>query len=67
MHETVPKCVTLCAVQVQPYRDLTAALEDFSTLKALHYDDERQQFLDYGDHSEDVSLQVGCSCRLVPP
>ena len=44
---------------MQPYRDLTAALEDFQTLKALHYDDMRQQFLDYGDHSEDVSLQVG--------
>lgn len=52
---------------MQPYRDLTAALEDFQTLKALHYDDKRHQFLDYGTHSEDVSLQVGFSCRLVPP
>jgi hypothetical protein len=44
--------------QVQPYKDLTATLEDFQQLKALHYDDKRQQFLDYGEHSEDVSLQV---------
>lgn len=48
----------LHAQQVQPYTDLAASLEDFRTLKALHYDEARQQFLDYGDHSEDVSLQV---------
>ncbi len=44
--------------QVQPYRDAAAQLEDFEQLKALHYDAAKQQFLDFGTHSEDVSLQV---------
>lgn len=57
-------------LQVQPYKDLAASLEDFQTLKELHYDEGKKQFLDYGDHSEDISLQVKvlsgtCDCSSV--
>lgn len=34
-----------------------AALEAFSTLRAMHYDAARGQFLDFGNHSEAVELR----------
>ena len=56
--------------QVRQHAAAAAALEDFEALKALHWDGKRQQFLDWGDHSEDVSLQAHRSAffpRLARP
>ena len=34
------------------------AVSSFQELKTLHFDSRSLRFLDYGNHSEDVALQV---------
>ena len=40
-----------------PYEATAALLEDVASLNALHYDAARRQYLDYGEHTEDVALE----------
>ncbi|KAK9823782.1 hypothetical protein WJX72_005454 [[Myrmecia] bisecta] len=47
----------LPAHQVAPYQETVALLGDVASLNALHYDASRGQYLDYGYHTEDVSLK----------
>ena len=50
--------------QVRRHAAAAAALEDFGVLKALHWDGERQRFLDWGNHSENITLQARRSALL---
>ena len=44
-------------LQVQPFEQTAAMLEDLASLKRLHQDPESGQFLDFGNHSEAMQLQ----------
>ena len=42
---------------MRPYADKAAALADPAELVRLHWDPTSRRFLDWGNHSEGVSLQ----------
>lgn len=45
------------AEQVQPYTEMAAALSDPAELVRLHWAPQAQRFLDWGNHTEGVTLQ----------
>ena len=44
-------------MQVKPYAKMAASLSDPAELIRLHWDPTSRRFLDWGNHTEDVSLQ----------
>ena len=44
-------------MQAAQHEATAAALEDFASLRSLHWDGARGQFLDYGSHTDAVELR----------
>ncbi len=47
----------MCGAQVRPYQEKAALLSDPQELERLHWDPSSRRFLDWGNHTEGVSLQ----------
>lgn len=48
-------------MQVKAAAKAAKRLGNFTRLVELHWSEARQQFLDFGNHSQDVTLQVKCA------
>ena len=48
------KCVL--HLQISTYKKMSEQLADFNHLNRMHYDLKRGQYLDWGNHTEDVRL-----------
>ncbi|KAK9863279.1 hypothetical protein WJX84_010392 [Apatococcus fuscideae] len=54
---TIGKSLALDPSEVQPYTEMAAALSDPAELVRLHWAPQAQRFLDWGNHTEGVTLQ----------
>ena len=57
-------------VQIERYKKIADQLANFNHLNRMHYDPKRGQYLDWGNHTEDVRLdwryvQVLSTCTVL--